>query len=122
MENKTILIIDDEEFFIEPIKLFFEKMGSTVITAEDGMSGLNLAKSASPDVIILDLMLPVIDGYQVCRLLKFDNQYRNIPVIIVSAKDTENDKNIGKQSGADLYITKPVDSSDIYEKIKGLLA
>jgi len=97
-------------------------MGSTVITAEDGMSGLNLAKSASPDVIILDLMLPVIDGYQVCRLLKFDNQYRNIPVIIVSAKDTENDKNIGKQSGADLYITKPVDSSDIYEKIKGLLA
>jgi len=122
MENKTILIIDDEEFFIEPIKLFFEKMGSTVITAEDGMSGLNLAKSASPDVIILDLMLPVIDGYQVCRLLKFDNQYRNIPVIIVSAKDTDNDKNVGKQSGADLYITKPVDSSDIYEKIKGLLA
>lgn len=118
MANKTVLIIDDEEFFIEPIKRYFEGQGISIITAEDGLSGLNLAKSESPDAIILDLMLPVINGYQVCRLMKYDNQFRNIPVIIVSAKDTEHDRQLCEESGADLYITKPVNPVDIYEQMK----
>lgn len=119
MESKTVLIIDDEAFFIEPLKLYFEGQGMTVITAGDGLTGLNLAKSESPDAIVLDLMLPVIDGYQVCRLLKYDKQYSGIPIIIVSAKDTENDKALGEKSGADLYVTKPVNPANVYEQIKG---
>ncbi len=121
MENKKILIIDDEEFFIQPIKMYFESKGSTVMTADDGLEGLNVARSELPNAIILDLMLPVIDGYHVCRLLKFDNQYKQIPIVIVSAKDTEYDRNLGKQSGADLYITKPVNPAAIYEQIQELL-
>ena len=118
MENKTVLIIDEEEFFIEPIKMYFEGQGVSIITAEDGLTGLNLARSEAPDAIILDLMLPVINGFQVCRLLKYDNQYRNIPLIIVSAKDTENDMQLCEQSGANLFITKPVNPADIYEQLK----
>ncbi len=118
MENKTILIIDDEEFFIEPIKMYFKGKGFSIITAEDGLAGLNRARSESPDAIILDLMLPVINGFQVCRLLKYDGQYRSIPVTIVSAKDTEHDRQLVEESGADLFITKPVNPADIYEQMK----
>ncbi|MFQ6607312.1 MAG: response regulator transcription factor [Fidelibacterota bacterium] len=118
MDNKKVLIIDDERFFIEPIKMFLEKQGILIVTAEDGITGLNLARSETPDAIILDLMLPVINGYQVCRLLKFDNQYRSIPVIIVSAKDTEDDRKLGEQSGADMYLTKPVDPADVFKQIQ----
>ncbi|MFQ6677188.1 MAG: response regulator transcription factor [Fidelibacterota bacterium] len=121
MENKKILFIDDEEFFIKPIQMYLESKGLTVVIAEDGISGLNLARSESPDAIILDLMLPVIDGYHVCRLLKFDNQYRHIPIVIVSAKDTDRERDLGKQSGADLYVTKPVDPENLYEQLKAYL-
>jgi len=117
MENKKILIIDDEAFFIEPLRMYFEGQGMSVITAGDGLSGLNQAKSESPDAIILDLMLPVINGFQVCRLLKYDKLYSDIPIIIVSAKDTENDKALGEQSGANLYLTKPVNPANVYEHL-----
>lgn len=72
MANKTVLIVDDEEFFIKPIQLFLEKNGFNVETASDGMKGLQQARAVNPDVIMLDLMLPAVDGYQICRMLKGD--------------------------------------------------
>lgn len=122
MEKKKILIVDDENFFVEPIKLFLEKNGFTISVAGDGMSGFNKARSEKPDLIILDLMLPGINGFQICRLLKFDDQFKNIPIVIVSAKDTEQDRILGKQSGADLYITKPVLPASLIESLNRLMA
>lgn len=122
MENKRILIIDDEGFFVEPIKMFLKKYGFEIIVASDGISGLQKARKESPDLIMLDLMLPGIDGFLICRLLKFDEKYRHIPVVIVSAKDSERDKNLGKECGADMYITKPVDPRNLLKTISNLLA
>jgi len=122
MANKTVFIVDDEEFFIKPIQLFLEKKGFNVETASDGMKGLQQARAVNPDVIMLDLMLPAVDGYQICRMLKGDRKFKHIPVIIVSAKDTERDKQLGKQSGADTYITKPVVPETLLKEINALLS
>jgi len=119
---KKVLIIDDENFFIEPIKLFLKRDGIEVIVANDGLTGLKMARSENPDLIVVDLMLPGINGYQVCRLLKFDNQYRHIPILIVSARDTEHDQSLGKESGADRYLTKPIDPPVLAEEIQSLLS
>ncbi|MFQ6612731.1 MAG: response regulator transcription factor [Fidelibacterota bacterium] len=120
MAQKRILIVDDEPFFVEPIRMALERSGFEVLTAEDGMTGIDLAREATPDLIILDLMLPGVNGFQVCRLLKFDNQYSHIPIIILSAKDTEKDKDIGQQCGSDLYMTKPVKMDELINHINTL--
>jgi len=121
MSPKKILIVDDEEFFIEPIKLLLERNGYEVIKANDGMLGLIAARTQNPDLILLDLMLPGINGYQVCRLLKYDEKYKHIPMMIVSAKDTEKDKQLGKACGADLYLTKPLNYMDLVKQIGEIL-
>lgn len=121
MESKKILIIDDEESFIEPVKFFLEKQGFSVVSVTDGLGGLQAAREEIPDLILLDLMLPGMNGYQVCRLLKFDSKYKEIPIIIISAKDTDEEKSLGKESGSDLYMTKPVNFDGLVEKIKNLV-
>ncbi len=119
--KKRILIVDDEKFFVEPIKLILEKNGFDVLVAYDGMSGLKMARTQLPDLIMLDLMLPGISGYQVCRLLKFDEKYEHIPIIMVSAMDSERDYQLGQQTGADLYITKPIVPDRLLEEINSLI-
>ncbi len=119
--SKKILIVDDEDFFVRPIKMALEQRGFEVITAEDGVTGLQKARKEMPDIIMLDLMLPGLDGYQVCRLLKFDDKFRQIPVIIVSAKDTDKDRKLAEQSGADVYLTKPINAPELAEKFALLL-
>ncbi len=113
-----VLIVDDESFFSQPIKLFLERNGHTVSIAADGMEGLDKARAEKPDVILMDLMLPAINGYQVCRMLKFDEEYRDIPIIICSAKDTEKDREVGQQSGADEYVTKPISPIELVKIIE----
>ncbi len=120
--GKKILIVDDEEFFIQPIKILLERNGFEIFTANDGMNGLQQARKLRPDLIMLDLMLPGLDGYQVCRLLKYDEKFKDIPVVIVSAKDTDHDKQLGIKSGADSYITKPVNPSQLISEFSNLLA
>lgn len=117
IEGKKILIIDDEEFFALPVISFLEKNGAEGIWSKDGLSGLQAARRENPDLIILDLMLPGMNGFQVSRLLKFDDQYSHIPVLIVSAKDTQEDINLGMESGCDEYITKPVNYEELKQKI-----
>ena len=118
---KKILLVDDEVDIVSMIQLRLEASGYEVIVAGDGNSAYGMAKSTSPDLIILDLMLPGMDGYQVCRLLKFDQNYKNIPIIILSAKSQQEDKEWGQKAGADFYLTKPFKQEELLAKIKELL-
>ena len=120
-KQKRILIVDDEKFFIEPVKRLLEGLGYAIETAVDGITGLALARETKPDLIMLDLMLPGMNGYQVCRLLKFDQQLKNTPVIIVSAKDGDRDREVALESGAELYIVKPLDYQSLPAQLEKFL-
>lgn len=119
--RKTILIADDEPDIVETIKFLVESEGFNCLTAFDGEEALNLAKEHRPDLIILDVMMPKINGYKVSRLLKFDVKYKDIPVLMVTARTQEEDRLIGEETGADEYITKPFDIDSILEKINAYL-
>ena len=122
MANKKILVVDDEAKMIDMVKMRLEANGYDVITAYNGQEGLDKARRESPDLIILDLMLPKIDGYKVCRMLKFDEKYKNIPIILFTARAQQEDEKLGKEVGADAYITKPFEPQVLLEKIKQLTA
>ncbi len=121
IEKKTILIADDEPDIVETIKFLVESEGFNCITAFDGEEALNLAKEHKPHLIILDVMMPKINGYKVCRLLKFDAKYKDIPILMVTARTQKEDRLIGQETGADEYITKPFDIESIIEKINAYL-
>jgi len=114
---KKILVVDDEVELAKAMTIRLTTAGYEVSVAHDGEEALKKARLEKPDLIILDLMLPKIDGYKVCRLLKFDQKYREIPIIMVTARVEEEDKRLGMETGADEYITKPFDWSDLLEKI-----
>lgn len=120
IKNK-ILLVDDEEDILALVRVRLEANNYEVITAKDGQEGLNLARSIKPDLIVLDLMLPKIDGYKVCRILKFDSRYKDIPIILFTARSKEEDKKTGFITGADAYITKPFEPKTLLSKIKELL-
>ncbi|MBL7151281.1 MAG: response regulator [Candidatus Omnitrophica bacterium] len=120
-DKKRILLVDDEAQLVEMVKMRLEASGYEVLSAFDGQEALDKARKEKPDLIILDLMLPKIDGYKVCRMLKFDEKYKNIPIILFSARAQETDVKLGKEVGADAYITKPFDPPSLLEKIKELL-
>ena len=120
-EKKKILLVDDEEDLRKMLKFRLEAVGYDVKEAADGQEGLDKARSAWPDLIILDLMLPKIDGYKVCRMLKFDEKHKRKPIIMFTARAQEKDKMIGKEMGADAYITKPFEPEVLVAKIKELL-
>ncbi len=115
---KVILIADDEPDIVETIKFLVESEGYECLTAFDGESALNLAKERMPDLMLLDVMMPKINGYKVSRLLKFDAKYKNIPILMITARSQEEDKIIGEETGADEYITKPFDIDEVLAKIK----
>lgn len=118
---KKILVAEDSPTVLAIIKDTLEGSGYSVITAEDGQEALDKAKKEKPDLLILDLMLPKVDGYKVCAMLKFDRHYSNIPVIILTAKAGEEDKKIGSEVHADAYFTKPFEADNLIPKIKELL-
>ena len=120
-EKKRILLVDDEEDLRKMLKFRLEAVGYDVKEAADGQEALDKARSAWPDLIILDLMLPKIDGYKVCRMIKFDEKHKHKPVIMFTARAQEKDKLIGKEMGADAYITKPFEPEVLLGKIKELL-
>ena len=118
---KKILIVDDEEDIIEILQFVLEAQGYECITAMDGEEGLRLAKEILPDLIILDVMMPKINGYKISRLLKYDAKYKNIPILMITARSQEEDKNIGEETGVDEYITKPFQVDYVLEKVKSYL-
>ena len=118
---KKILIVDDEEDIAFSVERRLKAAGYEVICAEDGVEGLRRAQTENPDLILLDLMLPKMDGYKVCRLLKFDERYKRIPIIMVTARSQQEDIALGRETGAEAYMTKPFDSGALLDKIKELL-
>lgn len=118
---KRILIVDDEVQLVEMVKIRLEAAGYGVISAYDGQDGFDKAKKDKPDLIILDLMLPKMDGYKVCGLLKNDARYSKIPIIMFTARAQEEDVRLGKDLGAEEYVTKPFDPKILLDKIKELL-
>ncbi|MDP2981171.1 MAG: response regulator [Candidatus Omnitrophota bacterium] len=121
MDKKRILIVDDEEDILSVLKFRLEANNYEALTASDGQEGLNKARTEKPDLIILDLMLPKLDGYKVCRMLKFDESYKAIPIIMFTARVQQKDEELGKEMGADAYVTKPFEPEVLLEKIRQLL-
>lgn len=116
-EKKKILLVDDEEDILSMVKMRLAAAGYEVITSGDGKQAYALAKQAEPDLIILDLMLPGMEGHMVCRFLKFDDKYKHIPIIILTARGQKQDIEMCKSVGADFYFNKPVNFKDLLAKI-----
>ena len=121
MAEKKILIVDDEDHIRELLKFNLEKNGYVVYMANDGLNGLKLAREKQVDLILLDLMLPGMDGFEVCKEIRRDNIISNVPIIMLTAKSEEIDKILGLELGADDYITKPFSIRELSARIKALL-
>ena len=118
MNNKTILIVDDEQPIIDILVYNLQKEGYRTIEANDGITAVNMALEQNPDLILLDIMLPKLDGLSVCKRIK--NTY-NVPIIMLTAKDGEIDKILGLELGADDYITKPFSVRELVARVKANL-
>jgi two-component system, OmpR family, alkaline phosphatase synthesis response regulator PhoP len=122
MPGEKILVVDDEPDIVETLSFRLEQEGYEVITAADGLEALDKARKESPDLLILDIMMPKLDGFQVSRMLKFDERYHDIPIIMLTAKTQEHDVDTGMTTGADEYIKKPFDAKELIDLIKAKLA
>ncbi len=118
---KTILVIDDEKDIVETIEYNLAKEGFKILKAYDGYNGLTAAQNKSPDLIILDLMLPGMNGLEVCKALKKDRNTSSIPVIMLTAKGEETDKVVGLEMGADDYMVKPFSMRELTARVKTVL-
>ena len=118
---KKILIVDDEQDIVESLKFVLEANDFLCYCAYNGEDGLKLAKEIIPDLMILDVMMPKINGYKISRLLKFDKKYRDIPIFMVTARTQDEDKLIGEETGADEYITKPFEINELVKRVKKYL-
>jgi len=118
MAGKRVLVVDDDIKTVELVKLYLERDGYRVLTAYDGVEALRLAREGHPDLIVLDLMLPGIDGLQVCRTLR---QESDVPIIMLTAKTTDQDKLTGLGLGADDYVTKPFSPRELAARVRAVL-
>ncbi len=116
-----ILVVEDHPETQLALSIRLRSAGHEVVTADDGDTGLRLARQLKPDLIVLDVMLPKLDGFHVCRLLKYDDRYADIPVIMLTGKATPKDRDLGLSVGADVYLTKPIDHRKLLAVIDGLL-
>ncbi len=121
MAKETVLVIDDEKDLIELVRYNLEKEGFRVLSAFDGETGMSIAVEEFPDAIIMDLMLPGIDGLDVCRRLRAAERTAQIPVIMLTAKSSESDRVVGLELGADDYVTKPFSPRELAARVKAVL-
>lgn len=119
---RKILVVDDQENIARIVRMMLENKGYATIWAADGAEALRLAKTEEPDLILLDVMLPKIDGFKVCRLLKFDKKYSHIPIVLLTAKSSPGDKQTGREVGADYYLEKPFQPVQLIQVIEQLLS
>lgn len=122
MARKRILLADDEEDIKTVVKMFLESQGYEVVTAYDGLDALEKASSEKPDLILLDIMMPLLDGFEVCKKLKENEQTAKIPILILSAAAHIDSVNRGLKAGAVDYIIKPFEPEKLREKIEQVLA
>jgi len=116
--NHKILVVDDDKKTVELIRLYLEKDGYRVLAAYDGMQALELTRQKRPDLIVLDLMLPEVDGLDVCRILRAESK---VPIIMLTARTTEEDKLLGLDLGADDYVTKPFSPRELLARVRAVL-
>lgn len=121
MANEKILIVDDEEHIAELIRYNLINNGYKVITANNGVDAVKLAIEEKPNLILLDLMIPGKDGYDVCKEVRSNSEIRNMPIIMLTAKSEEVDKILGLELGADDYITKPFSVRELLARVKAVL-
>jgi two-component system phosphate regulon response regulator PhoB len=119
--KSKVLVVDDEPDAVELVAFNLKKAGFEVATAEDGVEALDKAKEALPDLIVLDVMLPQIDGLEVCRNLRRDAKTAAVPILMLTAKGSEVDRVLGLELGADDYVTKPFSPRELILRIKKLL-
>ena len=120
--SATILVVDDERMLAETISFNLEKEGYTVVTAHDGQSALAQSKEHSPDLVVLDLMLPIISGWEVCRALRQSAEYKlDAPILMLTARGEEADKVLGLELGADDYLVKPFGMRELVARVRALL-
>lgn len=122
LKRKRILLVDDEPSIIKMVGKRLEVEGFDVVVAMDGEEAFQKAQSENPDLIILDLMLPLLNGYEVCAMLKKDPLSRKIPIALFSARAQEKDEKVGLDCGADRYIRKPFKSQDLMGQVRALLS
>lgn len=120
-QAKKILLAEDEHDIASVLSVRLEISGFDVVLAADGEEALEMARKEKPDLLILDLMLPKIDGFEVCRMLKFDTPSKNLPIIVLSALHQNRDREKAARSGADAFFTKPFDLALLLAKIRELL-
>jgi len=121
MAKGRILVVDDEIYIVHILDFSLGMEGYEVLTALDGEQALEKARAEKPDLIVLDIMMPKLDGYETCKLLKADTNTKDIPVILLSAKGRNVDQKIGFEVGADDYITKPFSPRKLVERINAIL-
>ena len=118
MAAKKILVVDDEKKIVEIVKAYLEKEGYKVIAAYDGQTAIDIADKQNPDLIVLDLMLPELSGWDVCRILRTKS---TVPIIMLTARDDDTDKIIGLELGADDYVTKPFNPKELVSRVRAVL-
>lgn len=118
---KEILIVDDEPSIVVPIQFLMEQQGYSVLVAENGEDALDAIYKYKPDLILLDIMLPRIDGYEVCEIVRLNPEYRGTKIIFLTAKGREVEIAKGLSLGADAYIIKPFSNTELVAKVKELL-
>lgn len=118
---KRILLVDDEPHIVKVVEARLKASGYEVLTAMDGFTALEMARKEKPDLIVLDIMLPKMDGYQVCALLKKDTRYAKIPILMFTARAQQEDIRMGEEVGADAYLIKPFEPKVFLDKVQALL-
>ena len=118
MPDQSILIVEDEQNLVAALKVSLEREGYRVYVSHDGVSGLEKARSLQPDLLILDVMLPSLDGFEVCRMIRRES---NIPILFLTAKGEEIDRVVGLELGADDYVTKPFSMRELVARVRGIL-
>lgn len=120
-DKNTILVIDDNPTDLKLISSVLHDKGYNVVTASEAPAGIEKAMELKPDLIVLDVMMPIINGYNICRLLKDQKETQRLPILLLTSRDTEEDMRIGKEAGSDAYITKPFKADELLAVINGLL-
>jgi len=118
MTSKKVLIVDDDPKLVELVKIYLNRDGYRVITASDGTEGLKQAREGHPDLIVLDVMLPGMDGFEICRTLRKESE---VPIIMLTARTMEEDRLAGLDIGADDYVTKPFSPKELVARIRAVL-
>lgn len=120
-QKRKVLLIEDDVDMSEAVRLRLESNGYEVLVAHDGLEGFDMARAQKPDLIILDVMLPKMDGFTVCRMLKYDEAYKSIPVIMFTARVQKTDIQHGTEVGANAYVTKPFKAEELLSQINSLI-